>query len=113
MSTNGPRIGHPGPVTVTPVTVTMCVLLWAHPGEEDALTTYEDRVLALVPEHGGRVLQRARGDGASGQPLEIQILEFSSAEALGGYMEDGRRTALAADRDRAIAHTEIINVELL
>lgn len=101
-------MGHPGPVTLT-----MCVLLWAHPGEEDALTAYEDRVLALVPEHGGRVLQRARGDGAGGQPLEVQILEFSSSEALGGYMEDGRRTSLAAERDRAIARTEIMNVELL
>ncbi len=28
-------------------------------------------------------------------------------------MDDGRRTALAGDRDRAIARTEVINVELI
>ena len=79
----------------------------------DALTAYEDRVLALVPEHGGRVLQRVRGDGAGDQPLEVQILEFPSPPALGAYMDDGRRTALADDRDRAISRTEVINVELI
>ena len=93
--------------------MTMCVLLWARPGQDDALAAYEDRVLALVPEHGGRVLQRARGDGAGDQPLEVQILEFPSPAALGAYMEDGRRTALAGERDRAIARTEVINVELI
>ena len=34
---------------------TLCVLLWARPGADDALTAYEDRVLALVSEHGGRI----------------------------------------------------------
>lgn len=39
--------------------IQLCCLLWAHPGQEAALTAYEDRVLALVPEYGGAVLQRA------------------------------------------------------
>jgi hypothetical protein len=42
---------------------TLCVLLWAHPGAEAALATYEDRVLRLVPDHGGRVVLRARNSG--------------------------------------------------
>jgi uncharacterized protein (DUF1330 family) len=108
MITKPAPIRHAGPVTLT-----MCVLLWAQPDEDEALAAYEDRVLALVPEHGGRVLQRARSDGAGGQPLEIQTLEFPSPAALSAYMDDGRRTALAADRDRAIARTEVINVELI
>ena len=29
------------------------------------------------------------------------------------HMADGRRTALAGDRDRAVARTEVINVELI
>ena len=89
------------------------MLLWARPGQDEALAAYEDRVLALVPEHGGQVLQRARSDGAGGQPLEVQVLTFPSADALAAYMDDQRRTALAADRDRAIARTEVINVELI
>jgi uncharacterized protein (DUF1330 family) len=95
------------------MSLTMCVLLWAHPGAEGDLVAYEDRVLSLVPEHGGRVLQRARSNGADGQPLEIQLLEFPSASALAGYMDDGRRVSLADDRDRAVARTQVINIELI
>jgi uncharacterized protein (DUF1330 family) len=93
--------------------LTLCVLLWARPGAEDDLTAYEDKVLALVWQHGGEVCQRARSSGAEGQPLEIQLLEFPSAEALDAYMADGRRTALADERDRAVARTEVIPVELI
>ena len=94
------------------MTITLCVLLWPRPGQGDELTEYEDRVLALIPEHGGRILQRARSDGADGQPLEVQLLQFPSPDALEDYMNDGRRTALAGDRDRSVDRTEIINVEL-
>jgi uncharacterized protein (DUF1330 family) len=116
---------------------TLCVLLWARPGEQAALAAYEDRVLRLVPDHGGRVVLRARnsgvlrarnggvlraqvsgvlragGAGADGQPAEIQFFEFPSEAALDAYTTDPRRTALAADRDRAVARTEIIDVELV
>jgi uncharacterized protein (DUF1330 family) len=92
---------------------TLCVLLWAQPGAQAALSAYEDRVLRLVPDHGGRVLQRGRGGGADGQPAEIQFLDFPSQAALDAYLGDPRRTALAADRDRAVARTEIIDVELV
>jgi uncharacterized protein (DUF1330 family) len=100
---------------------TLCVLLWAHPGAEAALAAYEDTVLRLVPDHGGRVVLRARNSGvlrartsgAEGGPAEIQVIEFPSAAALDAYMGDPRRTALAADRDRAVARTEIIDVELV
>ena len=95
------------------MSLTMCVLLWAKPDADDALIAYEDRVLDLVPEHGGTVLNRARSSGADGQPLEIQLLEFPSAAALSDYMTDSRRLALADDRDRAVARTEVINVELI
>lgn len=90
--------------------VTLCVLLWARPGADDALIAYEDRVLGLLPDYHGRVLQRVRSNGTDDQPLEIQILEFASSEALNGYMSDERRTALADERDRAIARTEVIEV---
>lgn len=94
------------------MSLTLCVLLWALPGAEDSLTAYEDTVLDLIPQHGGEVLQRARSSGADGQPLEIQFLQFPSARALEEYMTDERRTALAQERDRAVARTQIIDVEL-
>jgi hypothetical protein len=116
---------------------TLCVLLWAQPGAQAALTAYEDRVLRLVPDHGGQVVHRARnsgvqrgrnsgvqggrnsgvqgggGGGTDGQPAEIQFIGFPSQAALDAYMADPRRTALAAERDRAVARTEIIDVELV
>jgi hypothetical protein len=95
------------------VKVTLCVLLWARPGAENGLIAYENQVLDLVPEHGGLVLQRARGSGTDGQPLEIQFLEFLSAAALDAYMADDRRSALAAERDRVIARTDVIQVQLV
>jgi uncharacterized protein (DUF1330 family) len=101
-------VGHPGDVKVT-----LCVLLWARPGAEAGLIAYEDKVLDLVSGHGGRVVQRARGSGTDGQPLEIQLLEFPSAGALDGYLTDERRTALAARRDQVVARTDVIEVELV
>jgi uncharacterized protein (DUF1330 family) len=95
------------------MSLTLCTLLWARPGAEDGLIAYEDRVLRLVPEHGGRVLQRARGSGTAGQPLEVQLLEFPSAQALDAYMTDDRRQSLAGERDTAISKTEVIEVQLV
>jgi uncharacterized protein (DUF1330 family) len=99
-------------VNVVAMAMSLCCLLWARPGQEEGLIAYEDRVLALVAEHGGRVLQRARTDGSGDQPLEIQLLTFDSQEALDGYLGDPRRLALADERDRVVARTELINVTL-
>jgi hypothetical protein len=90
--------------------VELCVLLWAHPGHEDALVEYEDRVLALVPVHGGTVLQRARTSGEGENPLEVQFSRFPSEEAMQAYLADDRRVALAAERDRVVARTELMRV---
>lgn len=78
---------------------------------EQALIAYEDSVLALVREHNGKVLQRARSDGLDGRPLEVQLFELASEDAMNGYMSDPRRSALARNRDRAITRTEIVPVQ--
>jgi len=90
----------------------MYVFLWAHPGMDQSLIAYEDAVLTLVDQHDGRVVHRARTDGADGRPLEIQLFEWASQEAMDGYMADPRRVALAADREKAVARTEIVSVEV-
>lgn len=99
------------------VAITLCVLLWAVDGERDGLTAYEDAVLALVPAHGGTVLSRVRrlaaDDANDGQPDEVQIIEMPDDDALAAYMADPARTALAAERDRTIARTEVIRAERL
>jgi uncharacterized protein (DUF1330 family) len=93
--------------------VTLCVLLWANEGCESLLIDYEDQVLALVAAHGGSVRYRARTTGAPGEPLEVHLIEFPSEGDLEGYMHDERRLALAEQRDRAIARTEVLRVELV
>ena len=95
------------------MSLTLCVLLWARPGAEDGLIIYEDYILGIAAEHGGRVLQRARGSGIDGQPLEIQLLEFPSAPCLDAFMTDDRRQARAGERERVIAKTEVIQVRLV
>ena len=94
--------------------VSLCVLLWAKQGQESALTAYEDKVLGLLADHGGRVLQRgsvvADGTDDDAPPAEVQFLEFPDEAALAAYMNDSRRLALAADRDAAIARTDVLRV---
>jgi uncharacterized protein (DUF1330 family) len=95
------------------MTVRLCVLLWANPGAEAALTRYEDQVLELMADHGARVLQRVCSEGLDGAPTEIQILEYPSQNALEAYMTDERRIVLAGTREAAIARTEVIPVEIM
>ncbi|MEV4277464.1 DUF1330 domain-containing protein [Actinoplanes xinjiangensis] len=97
------------------MTIRLCVLLWARPGAGDAMAAYEDTVLALLAEHGGRVLQRARTlPGApAGAPDETQLIAFADQAGYDGFLADPRRAALAADRDAAIARTELYPVTLL
>jgi uncharacterized protein (DUF1330 family) len=93
------------------MTLGLCVLLWAAPGQEKRLIEYEDRVLEHLPDHGARLVTRVRA--AEGEPFEVQVLEFPSEQALVAFTEDPRRAVLAADRERAIARTEILRVDLV
>ena len=96
--------------------VNLCVLLWAHVGREADLSAYEDQVLGLLAEHDGHVIQRARTVAAKAddsEPTEVQLLRFASEAALDGFMHDGRRAALAGQRDAAIAMTEVLRVQLV
>lgn len=77
------------------------------------LVEYEDRVLRLLRHHGGRVLHRARTGGYRGEPLEVQLLQFPSEAALREYTSDERRTILADARDRAVARTQVLRVDLV
>jgi uncharacterized protein (DUF1330 family) len=95
------------------MTVTLCVLLWPRRGRAAELVDYEDRVLRLLPDHGARVVQRARTAGDPSEPLEVHVLEFPSQQALDDYMGDERRTALAGARDLAVERTQVLRVDLV
>ncbi len=91
----------------------LCVLLWPTPGSDEALTAYEDTVLALVPAHGGRVVSRVRRDDGGPGPLEVQVIHLPDEEAMQSYLADPVRAALADEHRRVIARTEIIRVTTL
>jgi uncharacterized protein (DUF1330 family) len=87
----------------------LCVMLWARPGQEQALSDYEDRVLELLPRHGAQVLSRVRS--LEGGPCEVQLLRFPSEQSLADYMADPVRDHASEQRERAIARTEVLPVE--
>lgn len=94
------------------MTLRLCVLLWPLPGREDELHRYENAVLPLLVEHGGRLVARetvTRTNDA--EPLEVQLIELRDQAALDAYMADSRRIALEADRSGAIARTQVLRLE--
>jgi uncharacterized protein (DUF1330 family) len=95
--------------------VVHCVLLWARPGMEAALSAYEDKVLRLVAEHGGRVLERGTvlpGSQHDGEPpTEVQFLQLPSEASLDAYLNDPRRLAMAAERETAIVRTDLFRIQ--
>jgi uncharacterized protein (DUF1330 family) len=96
------------------MSIQLCVLLWEHPGRGHDLAAFEDEVLALLSEHGGRLISRhvviERDDD---DPLEVQVIEMPDEEALTGYVHDPVRARLARthDRDAIIARTQLLRVE--
>ena len=103
---------HAGGMPESPVVT--CVLLWARPGMDAALSAYEDKVLCLVAEHGGRVLQRGTvlpGSQDDGDPpAEVQFIEMPSEANLDAYVNDPRRLAMAGEREAAIARTHLFRI---
>lgn len=95
------------------MTMTLCVLLWAVPGHETELVAYEDEVLGLLGDHGGRVRQRVRRTEPGDSPYEVQTIELPDDAALNAYLADPRRLAAWSDRDGSVARTEIIRVDVV
>jgi hypothetical protein len=87
--------------------VRLAVVLDYAPGREAAGIAYEDAVLPLLSDHGGRVEQRLRSeDGGS----EVQLIAFSSRAEYEAYLEDPRRAALRSRAGDAVPATRVIEV---
>ncbi len=97
--------------------LTLLVQLWSQPGNEQLLIEYEDQVLGRLAAYGARIRQRVRatdaGAAQSDGPFEAHVLEFPSEGALDAYMADPERLALSSLRERAIARTELLRVEVV
>ncbi len=91
----------------------LCVLLSGMPGNEQLLIEYEDQVLDRLTTYGARIVQRVRATDPQSAPFEVHILEFPSEDALDQYMEDPVRRSLSELRERGIAHTDILRVDIV
>jgi uncharacterized protein (DUF1330 family) len=68
---------------------------------------YEEHVLPVLDEHGGRLEQRLR---SSDRLTEIHVVSFPSREAFAAYREDPRRTERAHLLAESGASVEILEV---
>ena len=95
------------------MTLRLCVLLWPAEGADTEFRRYEDAVLPLLDEHGGRLISRETVCRASEEdPLELQMIELRDQAALDDYMSDPRRLALDDQRTRTIRRTQILHLEV-
>jgi len=90
--------------------IAICVQLWTKPGQEARLIAYEDAVLALIPKHGGQVVQRVRSEEPGEAAFEVHVITLPSEAALQSYLEDPARLALTDQRESAIDRTTITRV---
>ncbi|MDW5327316.1 hypothetical protein [Plantactinospora sp. KLBMP9567] len=81
--------------------VRVVVLLDVPEEHLSAFGRYEERVLPLLAEHGGRLEQRLRtGDGRT----EVHLLSFTGRDGYDSYLADPRR---AAYRDEELPGVEL------
>ncbi|MGE0434870.1 MAG: hypothetical protein AB7K09_20435 [Planctomycetota bacterium] len=91
--------------------ITIVARLWIAPGLDAAFRDYERRALALFGEHGGEVVaafEPRRVGGADGECDEVHVLRIATDAALAAWRADPRVAALADERARVIARSEVI-----
>jgi uncharacterized protein (DUF1330 family) len=71
----------------------------------EAFGAYEEAVLALLPQHGGRLARRLRDGGGR---VEVHVLEFDDEDGLRRYRDDPRRAAHAEVLARSGARVELL-----
>jgi uncharacterized protein (DUF1330 family) len=92
----------------------LCVLLWEHAGRARDVARFEDDVLTLLPDHGGRLLSRDQVvDRHDGDPLEVHLIEFPHEAALSEYLADPVRADLVRthNRDAIVARTQLLRIQ--
>jgi len=87
--------------------LTLVLIARIPPDGVGAFQAYEDRVLPLLNEHGGRLQRRLRNDMGT---VELHIVSFPSDIALEKYRSDPRRTAAAPLLERSSAKVERLSL---
>jgi hypothetical protein len=94
--------------------ITLCVLLWARPGQEVDLGRTEEVLLRdVLGDHGGSLLARATSVATEGStPTEVHLIRFPTRAALDDYLADGRRRSLASSIESLLVRSRVFEVTL-
>lgn len=77
-------------------------------------SAYEDRVLALLDDHGARLLYRGRRVEPDHElPLEVHLIRFPHRRAFDAFMADGRRLALTEEYGEVFTRKQIAEMDTL
>ncbi len=66
---------------------------------------YEDRVLPLLKEHGGKLERRMRNDDGT---VEMHIVSFRTQAGFDAYAQDFRRTSQTPMLEKSGAEIEVL-----
>jgi hypothetical protein len=73
---------------------------------------YEDAVLPLLADHGGRLERRLRGGAGDGDgETEVHVVSFASTDGFAAYRADARRAEHAHLLEASGARLEVLEVE--
>ena len=87
--------------------IELTVRVWRG-GSRRQFERYINRLLKLLPRHGGRAVRRAGEVGAGpGQPDAVLVLSFPDTAAVDAYLSDPRRDDLEELAARAVTRSLI------
>jgi hypothetical protein len=86
-------------IDATDESFTLAFLGYADTDRADRASAFEDEVLALLADHGARVVHRGRraAHEDAALPLEVHLLWFPHRAALDAYLADPRRQSLLTE----------------
>jgi hypothetical protein len=87
--------------------VTYVLLARIPPAGIAAFRRYEDAVLPLLADHGGRLERRLRSEAGD---VEVHVLAFAESDGLERYRGDPRRAAHAHLLEASGARTELLEL---
>ena len=94
-------------------------LVFVRPGKEEAFHEFEDHVLPLLAMYGGQLLLRWRYtpgvviDTTVGDPYEVHLVAFPTADDFRRYASDDTRTTYLHLKDSAVERVMLIEGVLL
>lgn len=85
------------------------VILTILPGANGRFLDFERRAVGIMARYGGVVERIIIAEpSAIGEPRQVHLLRFPSAQAFASYQCDAELVSLGEMRSTAIAHTQVL-----